>query len=200
MRIPVIATIAGFLAVAALAAPMLPNGPIPDKAFVLADEAVPEMMQASAELADNVLRVATFQKPKPQQPIDFDNLIRINGGDYEVSYSENFSDKVQSLTTVRKIGFGKLEEVSIVTTPSGTYSTDGLASSHVRYPDIATNPAPANGPGLSGAVWHYGQGWLPQQFSPAHSIIVYGRTQSGGRFLAGKGKTCFKSASYYTCS
>ena len=39
-------------------------------------------------------------------------------------------------TTVRKIGYGRTEFVSIVTTATGTYSSDGLASPNVLYPGI----------------------------------------------------------------
>lgn len=37
---------------------------------------------------------------------------------------------------VRKIEAGKTSLVSVVTTPSGVYSSDGLDSPHVRYPGI----------------------------------------------------------------
>lgn len=49
-----------------------------------------------------------------------------------------------SQTTVRKIGYGRTEYVSIVTTATGTYSSDGLASRNVLYPGITENARPSS--------------------------------------------------------
>jgi hypothetical protein len=49
------------------------------------------------------------------------------------------SEEVQSETTIKKIGYGRTTYVSIVTTPTGTYSSDGLASPHIKYPGIVSN-------------------------------------------------------------
>lgn len=201
MRIPVIATVGGLLAMTAIAAPLMPDDAVNDRVYAPAGQVVPELAQASADMAGNILRVATLSEPKAKSPIDFDNLIRIDGKDFEVSYSDNFSDEVQSLQTVRKIGYGKSKEVSIVTTPSGTYSTDGLASPHVRYPDIETRRKFGKGPhGLTAKVWHRGFGWLPQNFSPANSIITFGRINGGGKFISGDGQSCFRGRNYSTCN
>lgn len=45
------------------------------------------------------------------------------------------SDVLEEVT-VRKIGYGHTEFVRIVTTATGTYSSDGLDSPHFRYPGI----------------------------------------------------------------
>ena len=44
-----------------------------------------------------------------------------------------------SETVVKKVGYGRTTYVSIVTTATGTYSSDGLASRNVRYPGITEN-------------------------------------------------------------
>ena len=49
------------------------------------------------------------------------------------------SEEIESQTTVKKIGYGRTTYVSIMKTPSGTYSSDGLASPHFRYPGITRN-------------------------------------------------------------
>lgn len=64
-------------------------------------------------------------------------LLRVGERTYEVSFDASISDQVTSTGTVRKIGFGKETLVTIVTTPSGTYSTDGFASPHVLYPGVS---------------------------------------------------------------
>ncbi len=55
---------------------------------------------------------------------------------YDITLDDSVSTEVQSVRTVTKIGFGRMSTVSIVTTPTGTYSSDGLLSPHVRYPGI----------------------------------------------------------------
>lgn len=64
-------------------------------------------------------------------------LLRVGTRTYAVSFDASISDQVTSSNTVRKISFGKESLVTIVSTPSGTYSTDGFASSHVLYPGIS---------------------------------------------------------------
>ena len=49
---------------------------------------------------------------------------------------DTVSTEIKSTRVVKKIGHGRTSMVEIVTTPSGTYSTDGLLSPHVRYPGI----------------------------------------------------------------
>lgn len=49
------------------------------------------------------------------------------------------STEALNRTTVRKISYGRTEFVSIVETNTGTYSSDGLESPHIRYPGIVKN-------------------------------------------------------------
>ena len=55
---------------------------------------------------------------------------------YDVVISANVSTEIRSTRVVKKIGHGRTSMVEIVNTPTGTYSTDGLLSPHVRYPGI----------------------------------------------------------------
>ena len=55
---------------------------------------------------------------------------------YDFTFDDSVSGDVQSSKTVKKIAGGRTSEVTITTTPSGTYSTDGLLSPHVQYPGI----------------------------------------------------------------
>jgi hypothetical protein len=55
---------------------------------------------------------------------------------YKLTFDDSISTEVQRTQVVKKIAHGRTSEVTIVTTPSGTYSTDGLLSPHVQYPGI----------------------------------------------------------------
>jgi len=59
---------------------------------------------------------------------------------YDVVIDDTISADIVRKATVSKIGHGRKSTVMIVTTPSGTYSTDGLLSPHVRYPGIEVKP------------------------------------------------------------
>lgn len=66
--------------------------------------------------------------------------------------------------SVRKIGYGRTEFVSIAETPTGTYSSDGLSSAHVRYPGIVRN----------------------SKVGPSFTVVPF----KGGFVVTGKGGTC----------
>jgi hypothetical protein len=55
---------------------------------------------------------------------------------YQITFDDSVSTDVRRTQSVRKIGHGHISTVTIVTTPSGTYSTDGLLSPNVLYPGI----------------------------------------------------------------
>jgi hypothetical protein len=69
---------------------------------------------------------------------------------------------------VRKIGYGRTEFVDIVTTPTGTYSSDALSSPYVRYPGIHAN-APEAGGILS--IWS-GSRWTSIEADGTGSIVM----------------------------
>lgn len=75
---------------------------------------------------------------------DTDRLVKFDGRDYQVDYADWVSTDPLSTATVKKIEAGKVTYVSITTTTTGTYSTDGLTSRHVLYPGIdVTEVTPA---------------------------------------------------------
>lgn len=74
---------------------------------------------------------------------DTDNLVKFDGRDYQVDYADWVSTDPLSSSVVKKIEAGKVSYVSITSTATGTYSTDGLTSKHVLYPGIdVTEVAP----------------------------------------------------------
>ena len=92
------------------------------------------LMQATAEEPAQVVE-RTIADLFPSPPLDASQFRK-----YAISFDETVSTEVQSSSTVTKIGFGHKSVVSIVTTPSGTYSSDALLSPHVRYPGIEVKP------------------------------------------------------------
>ena len=59
---------------------------------------------------------------------------------YNIVLGEGVSTDVTRTQTVKKIGYGYTSTVKIVTTPSGTYSSDAIVSPHVLYPGIEVMP------------------------------------------------------------
>jgi hypothetical protein len=55
---------------------------------------------------------------------------------YDITIDDTVSTEIKSTRVIKKIAHGRTSMVEIVTTPTGTYSTDGLQSPHVRYPGI----------------------------------------------------------------
>lgn len=82
----------------------------------------------AAEPQKHLLDTASEIFPKPFDPKSLRK--------FDITLDASVSTDVQHAATVQKIGFGKRTIVSIVTTPSGTYSSDAIASPNVRYPGI----------------------------------------------------------------
>ena len=68
---------------------------------------------------------------------------------FDIVVGPGVSTDVQRSVTISKIEYGHRSFVTIVTTPSGTYSSDGLASAYVKYPGIDVDP-----------VWADSHDWL----------------------------------------
>lgn len=74
---------------------------------------------------------------------------------YNFTFDESVSGDVERSRVVRKIAGGRTSEVTITTTPSGTYSTDGLLSPHIQYPGIDKT---LKGGGAGRNAWFYSSG------------------------------------------
>lgn len=71
----------------------------------------------------------------PGKALDTD-LLRIDGNYYAVSHGADVSMTPLTTEVVRKVGYGRTDFVTVTATSTGVYSTDGLASPHVRYPGV----------------------------------------------------------------
>jgi len=86
--------------------------------------------------------VAVADEPAQALRTTLDDLFGVDAIDpdifvkYDVVIGESVSTAVQRSQQVTKIAHGRKSLVTIVTTPTGTYSTDALTSTHVLYPGI----------------------------------------------------------------
>jgi hypothetical protein len=102
------------------------------------------------------------------------NLARFDGEYFAIGTEPGVSLAPQSSVRIRKIGYGQTSFVSVFATPSGTYSTDGLHSPHIRYPGIHVDPLDTVIEPVSGAVlgWSRLTGWVRIPLFSANSIGI----------------------------
>ena len=76
--------------------------------------------------------------PHAGKALDDTRLVKFNGDYFAVNTEPGVSLDPVSQVQVRKIGYGRTSLVNILTTSSGTYSSEGMVSPHIRYPGIHT--------------------------------------------------------------
>jgi len=91
---------------------------------------------ATPAFAANIIDTANIGLDQSAGGIDFDNLVRIDRKLYNVTTEDYVDLNPISSATVKKISAGRVFNVNIATTSTGTYSTDGMRSKHVLYPGI----------------------------------------------------------------
>lgn len=92
---------------------------------------------------------------------DASKLVRISDQDYLVGATGASLEAISSVN-IRKIGYGKNRFVTVTTTSSGVYSTDGLISPHIRYPGIEVTRVPNEVRG-NGSMWRRLAEWSPRR-------------------------------------
>lgn len=109
-------------------------------------------------------------------------LLKLGDAQFEVRAAPGVSLIPIATSSVRKIGYGQSRYVSISTTSSGVYSSDGLMSPHVRYPGLEVLPAPAGAVTDSAAynvdtlvAWAPRHGWVPTPTVSAGSFAIITR-------------------------
>lgn len=123
-------------------------------------------------------------------PIDLGNLVK-----FDVTIEPSVATEVVNSRTVRKIGFGRTELVSIVTTPTGTYSTDGLGSPYLRYPGIRKELKRAPIGGI--ALLTGGNGWAVFKEIDAGSFVRVAPFNGGQLVMSNEGNCVFVGRSAY---
>lgn len=113
--------------------------------------------------------------------------------DYSVQVDASVATDPVKTNRIKKIEFGNVSYVDIVTTATGTYSTDGIASPNVSYPGIDEQ---AGVPRDSVGVWNTGHRW---QVLPRHgSSFIYQRTGRNSIF-SHNGQSCVITPNIISC-
>lgn len=146
-----------------------------------------------AQQAGAFIAGAALADEAPSEPIDFSKLVRIDGRDFEVQAGPNVRTEALSSATITKIAYGQVRRINVVRTPSGSYSSDGLVSPHIKYAGITVRERTAETGG--GAFWQSGRGWLPLPDSGQSFTWTYG----AGYFSTGE-RTCLYGQGYLTCN
>jgi hypothetical protein len=122
---------------------------------------------------------------------DTDNLVK-----YDFTIEPSVSTDVVKTRTVRKIGYGRTEFVEIFTTPTGTYSSDGLASPYIRYPGIHKELKRSSEGNI--AFWTGGRGWTVFKEMDAGSFLTVVPFE-GGRMVVTEDGSCVMTRRTVRC-
>ena len=73
------------------------------------------------------------------------DLVKFEDDEYSVQNEDWVATDPLSTVKIKKIEGGRVSFVTITTTATGTYSTDGMFSNHIQYPGISVDRVrPAN--------------------------------------------------------
>lgn len=156
------------------------------------------MLTTAANAAETVTDMSSADDPA----IDMSKLVRIGDQDFNITADPSVSMEAISSASVRKVGFGHESQVSVVTTSTGVYSTDGLASAHVLYPGITATPANSANTLAEriGRVFMLGGGtWVSADLAGAGSFVTFGPMKGGGGYVTGSNGTCIRGKNFAGC-
>jgi len=161
-------------------------------------------MSGDAQAIGNTMLVSAAKAAEavtpPAAPVDVTHLLKIGDDDYNISAAPSVSLEPTGTVLVRKIGYGSETRVSINTTSSGTYSSDGLASPYVQYPGITATRANNPAKRLPVLLLGGGNSWLATELPSAGSFVTFGPMKGGGHYITGRDSTCFFGRGYAGCS
>lgn len=124
---------------------------------------------------------------------DTDNLVKFDDRSYRVAYEPWVSTDPVSSTSVKKIEAGRVSQVSISTTQTGTYSTDALTSRHVSYPGIEVKEIDRRG-GFWFSSWSHGR-WTQFSTFRGNSYV----SVSSPRHSHQSGRSCVSGLGFSVC-
>lgn len=131
---------------------------------------------------------------------DPSKLVKFGDEVYAITSEPSVSADVTERHVIRKIGMGRTSFVEIVTTPTGTYSSDGLASPYVRYPGIEVEHVGSADPYWFGGLmgWTSDHGWMPLPMVDAHSFSII-TSGHGAVVKSGSHGTCVWTSGTRVC-
>lgn len=146
------------------------------------------MLMAGFARADGIINTA---------PPPLSTLVKFHDRQYEIAYDANVSLEPITSSVVRKVGYGRVREVNIAQTSSGTYSSDGLVSPHVQYPGIQVSRV------YDEERYSY-PGYRRERPGPGFSIFSIGRDPASGNVVLHnvneRGvRSCSVSGSFASC-
>ncbi len=161
-------------------------------AALTADLASPGLVNQTLDTGGRVATM-THSDFEHMQPVNADRLASLlHIDETQTTIAPTVSRDVLNVSTIRKIGYGHVSNIDIVTTPSGVYSSDGVASTHVLYPGVESSPSAKSGMGMILAL--VGGGWMPLHFVQGGSFTYFGP----GYAVSGK-STCVSGSNYQGC-
>ncbi len=121
---------------------------------------------------------------------DTSNLVKFDDSFFNVEYEDWVATEPLSVQRVKKIEAGKVSQVTITTTATGTYSTDGLTSRHVEYPGISVDQV------YPWSYWHNGR-WFSFSSYRGNSFIYL--RNGDVRVSTSPSRTCVSGPNYRVC-
>jgi hypothetical protein len=96
------------------------------------------LVESGVRIATPAFASAAVQSVAPDQSPEtqISNVMKFDNKYFRVTADDSVDMTPLSSATVTKISRGKVQEINIATTSTGTYSTDGLVSDHIKYPGI----------------------------------------------------------------
>ena len=125
---------------------------------------------------------------------DTSRLVKFEGRRYQVDAEDWVSQEPTATQRIKKVEGGRVSYVTIATTPTGTYSSDGLYSNHVQYPGISVEEVDRAGHALSS--WRNGH-WLSFVSQRGNSFV---HIRSGDTRVSVFGQsTCVSGKGFVVC-
>lgn len=139
---------------------------------------------------------AVFAQERTEAPVSLDSFVRFGDREFEINFGAGIDTTALSSVTVKKIAYGNEITVNIVTTPSGTYSSDALISPHVLYPGVEVTQLPSED---SGTRWSYKEGALELFAKELPSFFQISPMSNGGEVVLTDRFTCALTGSTAVC-
>ncbi|RUT31131.1 hypothetical protein EMQ25_09675 [Arsenicitalea aurantiaca] len=137
-----------------------------------------------------VTRAAGILTPSPS----LDGFVHYEDDGTVIRFDGTVSNEPIASRIVRKIAYGRITEIVVATTPTGTYSSDAVTSPHTRYPGVTVTR-----PGYTGFVRYLEDGrWLVRTGPGARSVLTV-RVGPGSRLVVTEDSRCLSTPTLLTC-